>query len=252
MPRIRSVKPQFWLDERLGSIPRDARLLYIGLWNLSDDQGVFEWRPARIRVQLFPYDNDITGDDIERWLDMLAETGDVESYQHNGQQFGYIRTFLKHQEIKKPSQWGFAPPPVSNSTPLVGGELPTSNPAVPLGSRLYGVGSRVLGSKEEEEAKNKKGREVTTETEFLEYVEETKTEFPDLDCEVEFRKFKLYWSEGSRKLKRPKYAWHNWLLKAREIARDKGVDHKTGESIGRPREDPHKYSKGKYGKFVQR
>ncbi len=63
----------------------------------------------------------------------------------------------------------------------------------------------------------KTDEKVTTETDFLDYVEETKSEFRDLDCEVEFRKFKLYWSEGGRKLKRPKTAWYNWLIKAREI-----------------------------------
>lgn len=63
---------------------------------------------------------------------------------------------------------------------------------------------------------------TTTEAEFLEYVEETKKEFPDLNCEVEFGKFKLWWSEGKRHLTRPKTAWHNWLLKAREIQKEKG------------------------------
>ena len=35
MARIRTIKPQFWINEELGTIPRDARLLYIGLWNMK-------------------------------------------------------------------------------------------------------------------------------------------------------------------------------------------------------------------------
>ena len=48
MAIIRTTKPQSWLNEELGTIPRDARLLFIGLWNLSDDQGVFEWKPGEV------------------------------------------------------------------------------------------------------------------------------------------------------------------------------------------------------------
>jgi len=60
MPRIRSIKPQFWLDEDLATICRDARFMFVGLWNIADDGGVFEWRPQKIKAQLFPYDDDIT------------------------------------------------------------------------------------------------------------------------------------------------------------------------------------------------
>ena len=156
MPRIRSIKPQFWLDENLGGISRDARLLYIGLWNLSDDQGVFEWRSAKIKIQLFPYDTDITPTIIEEWLTLLTETRDIFKFNFNSHVFGYIKSFLEHQEIKKPSKWIFAPvpPELKNSTPPVGEELPTSTPpvgegthssppVVPLGSR--GEGSRLKG-----------------------------------------------------------------------------------------------------------
>jgi hypothetical protein len=118
MPRIRTIKPQFWLDENLGTIQREARLLYIGLWNLSDDQGVFEWRPARIKIQLFPYDIDISADNIESWLQMLVTSGDVIKFNTNGDIFGYIPTFLKHQDIVNPSKWKFAEIPIELSKPL--------------------------------------------------------------------------------------------------------------------------------------
>ncbi len=188
MPRIRSIKPQFWLDEKLGKIPRDARLLYIGLWNLSDDQGVFEWRPERIKIQLFPYDTDVTNANLETWLTLLVDIGDVVKFQNGSDNFGYIPTFLKHQEIKNPSKWKFAEIPTGliNSTPALtqGGvsatpaltqgvfppnppdSPPLNNPPPypplpPVGSRSKGVGSR---EKEKEkgtgEGKNKRTEET--------------------------------------------------------------------------------------------
>ncbi len=30
MAKIRSIKMEFWLDEKIGSLPPEARLLYIG------------------------------------------------------------------------------------------------------------------------------------------------------------------------------------------------------------------------------
>ncbi len=69
---------------------------------------------------------------------------------------------------------------------------------------------------------------ATTEAEFREYIEETKAEFPDLDCEVEFKKFTLYWSEGKKKLQRPKTAWLNWLTKARQFQNERGNNGRTG------------------------
>jgi len=159
MARIRSIKPQFWLDENLATISRDARLLYIGLWNLADDYGVFEWRPARIKVQLFPWDIDVTGKKVEEWMKALESTGDITKFKSEGKLYGYIPTFLKHQIVRKPSQWRFAliPPDILNNyvqelpttTPPVGEELPSSDEAVSLGGR----GEEKDKSKEKEKEK---------------------------------------------------------------------------------------------------
>ncbi len=51
--------------------------------------------------------------------------------------------------------------------------------------------------------------------------DELRTEFKDLDIDEELKKFTLYWSEGKRKLQRPKTAFRNWLTKAREFKQGK-------------------------------
>ena len=60
MPRIRTVKPEFWEDELLGVMPRDARLLFIATFNMADDEGILRWTPAYIKAQAFMYDDDLT------------------------------------------------------------------------------------------------------------------------------------------------------------------------------------------------
>jgi hypothetical protein len=132
MPRIRSIKPQFWIDEDLAKVKRDVRLLYIGLWNICDDGGVFEWRPMRIKAMLFPNDTDINAEILEQWLDDLVNIGNVKKFSNNGSLFGYIPTLLVHQEIYKPSEWRFASPPkeLIPSNLLLHNYSPTTNPPV--------------------------------------------------------------------------------------------------------------------------
>lgn len=59
MARIRQIKPEFYLDDELALCSRDARLLFPGLWMLADRAGRLENRPAKIKAQVFPYDNDV-------------------------------------------------------------------------------------------------------------------------------------------------------------------------------------------------
>jgi len=54
-----------------------------------------------------------------------------------------------------------------------------------------------------------------------EYIEAIRGSYSDLDLEKEFEKFKLWWSEGKKELKRPKLAFRNWLDKARDIKIEK-------------------------------
>lgn len=152
MARIRTIKPQFWFDEDLGSVPREARLLYIGLWNMSDDQGVFEWRPMQIKAQIFPYDSDITPADIAKWMSELEKIGNLKPFENGGHKFGYIPTFLKHQEIKNPSKWHFAeiPEALLLPTPALPQQGVSPTPALPVGNRekekeKEGIGNRVTG-----------------------------------------------------------------------------------------------------------
>jgi hypothetical protein len=90
---------------------------------------------------------------------------------------------------------------------------------------------------------------------FEAYINDTlNEEFTDLDLGEELKKFQLYWAEGSRKLKRPKLAFRNWLINARK--------YKTEKYNGRYQVNPNphgqtfrdtrknettKYTRGKYG-----
>lgn len=109
--RSRMVRPDFWDDEKLGSIPLGARLLFIGIWNLSDDYGVCRARPSWLRGKLFAYDTEITDMDIQRWLEELKGIDALDFFEFSGERFLLVFNFPKHQNITTPSHVHYAPIP---------------------------------------------------------------------------------------------------------------------------------------------
>lgn len=69
MARIRTIKPQFFLNEELAELPAMVRLLFIGLWTQADISGRLVDRPKRIKAELFPYDEF----DVDKALQNLAD-----------------------------------------------------------------------------------------------------------------------------------------------------------------------------------
>ena len=57
MARIRTIKPEFWTDEKIVELSAFARLLFIGLWNFADDAGRMEFSAKRLKMQIFPADD---------------------------------------------------------------------------------------------------------------------------------------------------------------------------------------------------
>ena len=75
MARSRILKPEFWSDEKLALVPREARLTFAGLWTCSDDYGVTKGHPAWLKAQIFPYDVDLTLEEFGVWLADLERIG---------------------------------------------------------------------------------------------------------------------------------------------------------------------------------
>jgi hypothetical protein len=153
MPRIRTIKPEFWEDEKVASVPHGARLLFIALWNLADDEGRLRGATALVHRKVFPYDHDAP---VAKWLDALVAKGFVRRYSVEGQIYLDIPKFLKHQRIKKPSpsQLPHWTPATSELVPHgfrtdseeLPHQFPTSSPPVPHKLRLeQGTGNRELG-----------------------------------------------------------------------------------------------------------
>ena len=102
MARIRTIKPEFWEDEKLAKLPVYARLLFIGTWNFADDNGALLANPVLMKSHIFPYE-DIGISIISEWVDMLVENGMLIRTTYNGKDYLVIRKFLIHQKINRKS-----------------------------------------------------------------------------------------------------------------------------------------------------
>lgn len=94
MPRIRSLKYGYFINEELAQISAEARLLGLGLTTIADREGRLEDRPARIKVLLFPYHNI----DADALLEELRSANFLERYKVAGKRYIQIINFLKHQK----------------------------------------------------------------------------------------------------------------------------------------------------------
>jgi len=107
MARARNIKPAFFENEQLAQCSSWARLCFIGLWCLADREGRLEYRPTRIKMQLFPGDSI----DVEPLLEELRIHGFILRYQAAGLDLVQVIAFLKHQHPHFKESPSVLPPP---------------------------------------------------------------------------------------------------------------------------------------------
>jgi hypothetical protein len=201
MSRNRMIKPDFWDDEKLSSVSRDARLTFIGLWTHADDVGVSKGNLKWLVNNIFPYDN-IKPETFKKWINELTNLRLIMSYECNNEQYIHIRNFLKHQTINKPT--------------------PSKNP-FPTDLQLQEYyGSSVVVVKpniSKDKIKESKGELEFKETEYYNNYELFKEKFLSnedyliYDVKHYFESVKNWSDSGGKKKK-------DWIATARNFARN--------------------------------
>ena len=97
MARIRTIKPEFWTDERLAECSITSRLLFIGMLNFADDNGNLVYSAKRLKMQVFPADMV----DTQPLLDELLAHGLLIEYAVSNCAYLHIKGFSKHQVINR-------------------------------------------------------------------------------------------------------------------------------------------------------
>ena len=245
MPR-RSFDDSYWGDPFVQELNKDAKLLFAYLWTNKrcNSAGLYEITPKTIAFE--------TGIGIENLPDLLTHLAEKVTWLKD-ENLIWVRNFLKHQP-KSPQFLKSVADCLSHisSNGVVKEYLDyygSLGVSIPYQYYIDSVNSGYRDIQEKElEPELDKELELDKKESFEDFRSRIKDKFLKLDIDAEYEKFKLYWSEGKRKLKRPKLAFVNWLNKAMEI---KGGGKNAG--VNRiNRVDPNKYIKGKYGHMVRR
>jgi len=95
----RLIDSAIWSNESFASLPKDARLLQLGMNNHADDQGRIKAHPAYLRSIVFPYDDE-TIPDVDAWLHMIEANGTIILYEYEGKQLAQFINWWKYQSLQ--------------------------------------------------------------------------------------------------------------------------------------------------------
>lgn len=102
MSRIRTIKPEFWTSEQVIACSPIARLIFIGLWNFCDDNGVHPASHIRLKAEVFPGD-DLSTIDINKLVNELINHDLIREYMIDDKNYWIVTGWKKHQRIDKPT-----------------------------------------------------------------------------------------------------------------------------------------------------
>lgn len=101
MPRIRTIKPEFWSNDKLSALPVETHMFAAALLNHCDDEGFFNANPQLIGVQMFPVRDEYRTSTVH--LQELSNQGFLELLNGvDGRVYGRVINFIEHQVINKP------------------------------------------------------------------------------------------------------------------------------------------------------
>lgn len=106
--RIRTIKPELFLDEHLARLGELHQLVFIGLLPQADREGRLEDRPDRLRALIRPYHPKTRMDTI---LTDLTTAGFLIRYEVDRNHFIQICGFTKHQRPNSREPDSSIPPP---------------------------------------------------------------------------------------------------------------------------------------------
>ena len=138
MARSRNIKPALFNNEILGVSDPLYTLLFQALWLIADRDGRLEDRPLRIKVEAFPYRENINVDAMLQWL---TEKGFIIRYAYGENRYIQVVNFAKHQNPHKNEKESLIPkfnndleqaPILSEQAPILSEQAPILSEAVGL------------------------------------------------------------------------------------------------------------------------
>lgn len=124
MPRIRTIKPEFFTSPDVSHVSHAARLLYIAMWCWADDYGRGEMNLLQLRAFAFPETDKWLNEELQRQGEELPNISDyflnlvkevingfkITVYNAHGRTFYQIETWDAHQKTQRKAASKFPAP----------------------------------------------------------------------------------------------------------------------------------------------
>lgn len=104
MARIRTIKPHFFKSYDVAQLSYRARITWIGLWTYVDDSGRGRDDARIIKGELWPLEDSVTWQEVEKDLTELSLSAHVVRYTVENRQYLCIPTWHEHQVISRPTE----------------------------------------------------------------------------------------------------------------------------------------------------
>jgi hypothetical protein len=101
MPRIRTVKPDFFRSPDTAAVDFPCRLFYMALWCWADDFGIGETNINGLLGFAFPDDDGFSAQDVRRFCADVAQHYQVDFYTVRGRHYYAIPSWEKHQKLER-------------------------------------------------------------------------------------------------------------------------------------------------------
>lgn len=95
------VYTNLWQNHQFARLPDKAKLLYVGLITVADDDGRLRANSLLLRSQIFPLQEEIMQADVRKWLNFIVRAGLVEVYKEKDEYFVQHPNWEKYQSIRK-------------------------------------------------------------------------------------------------------------------------------------------------------
>lgn len=101
MARKRMIDPTIWQSEDFGKLSNLAKIVFIGLFSLADDEGRGRANPVYLRTTLFPYNEDMRSADVEKALFEISSNMSVVFYSCDGNSYYSLLSWNTFQKIDR-------------------------------------------------------------------------------------------------------------------------------------------------------
>ena len=107
MARARTISPKRITEENFIKCKINSRLLFIFMGCFADDAGIIINSPARIKVDAFPFDDEITYKEVDDMISDLIDNGLIykykADYRGSNKEFLQINDWKNDQKVVRPT-----------------------------------------------------------------------------------------------------------------------------------------------------